>query len=374
MGLSTEKTLAASDRLLAGVEQDFDFLSGEYAALFEASFATSFQRPLWLHAFYRVLARQAGVRPLVITVRHPGDGRLEAVLPLVLQRAAGVTIAQPADLGVSDYNAVVCSRETLATLLADRRLVGEIRSCWREADAIFFRKVRDFVDETAALIGAPMRAGNENDAHEVDLPGRDFDEWKTLVLRKNLRKNILRRYRKLKAEHRSVEFRYFRDSEEIGAALAFIRDHRTERFKDDILRDARYFDFYRTYAVEGAASGEALTTGIVVDGRLIAADFGIVGARCYHSILCAARIDEFREYAPGLQALVMLIQERHAAGDTHFDLGIGDAGYKSDFGATAVPLTNLTGAMTLKGRAVTAVYHHAKPMKTLLRELVGTVR
>ncbi|MBN4669075.1 cellulose biosynthesis protein CelD, partial [Pandoraea nosoerga] len=38
------------------IDDAFDFLSEEYATLFEGSDATAFQHPLWLDSLYRKLA------------------------------------------------------------------------------------------------------------------------------------------------------------------------------------------------------------------------------------------------------------------------------------------------------------------------------
>ena len=45
------------------VEQSFDFLSPEYAELFDRSAATAFQHPIWLHSLYTRLAPEAGRNP-----------------------------------------------------------------------------------------------------------------------------------------------------------------------------------------------------------------------------------------------------------------------------------------------------------------------
>ena len=46
------------------IENAFDFLSEEYAALFDGSAATAFQHPLWLDGVYGNLVPRLGARPL----------------------------------------------------------------------------------------------------------------------------------------------------------------------------------------------------------------------------------------------------------------------------------------------------------------------
>src|SRR4051812_19345324 len=58
------------------IEQGFDFLSPDYAELFDNSAATAFQHPRWLDTLYTKLASHAGATPLVVVVRHRATGAL----------------------------------------------------------------------------------------------------------------------------------------------------------------------------------------------------------------------------------------------------------------------------------------------------------
>ena len=128
------------------------------------------------------------------------------------------------------------------------------------------------------------------------------------------------------------------------------------------------------YAVLGAATGEAVTSGLRVRGELVSADFGMDSDDAHYSILCASKLDDYRAYSPGLQSLFAIIRRSHEQGLKRFDFGIGKTRQKSDFGSTEIPLFNLTVARSVKGRAVSLVYDRAKPVKTLLRRLTGKIR
>ena len=52
------------------VEDDFDFASPEYAALYRASSATAFQHPAWLAELYGRLTAANDAVPLIVIVRH----------------------------------------------------------------------------------------------------------------------------------------------------------------------------------------------------------------------------------------------------------------------------------------------------------------
>ena len=357
---------------IAQVENDFDFLSDEYKELFGRSDATAFQRPLWLHCIYTLLAPGIGAKPHIITARSC-TGELRMVIPLVLQRSMDVTVLQPADLGVSDYNRIVASDETLSSLSRDGAFLKRVRALLEPADVLIFRKIQRSPAIVAAILGNGKPTLNENAGYELALGGGTFDEWQKAALKKKFRNSIRRRRRGLEEDHTNVEFVTFTSPADIEKAIRFIRDLRTVRFKDDILRDA-YFNFYLRYAIDGAASGEAVTSGLVADGRLISADFGIVNANAHHSILCASRLDEYGQYSPGLQSLFDLIRRSHERGQVRFDFGIGKTRQKSDFGSTEIPLYNLTIAMSMSGQMISLIFNRAKPLKTFLRRLVGRIR
>jgi CelD/BcsL family acetyltransferase involved in cellulose biosynthesis len=124
----------------------------------------------------------------------------------------------------------------------------------------------------------------------------------------------------------------------------------------------------------GAASGEAVTSGLVVDGRLVSADFGIVSGNAHYSILCASNLDEYGQYSPGLQSLFATIRHCHEQGQTRFNFGIGKTRQKSDFGSTEIPLYNLTVARSTSGQVVSLIYNRAKPLKTFLRRMTRWIR
>jgi CelD/BcsL family acetyltransferase involved in cellulose biosynthesis len=101
------------------IEQGFDFLSPDYAELFDNSAATAFQHPLWLDTLYTRLASHVGATPLVVVVRHRATGALAMVLPLLRIRRGPIRTVEFADLRVSDYLAPVCSPQVFSELLKD---------------------------------------------------------------------------------------------------------------------------------------------------------------------------------------------------------------------------------------------------------------
>src|SRR6478736_10235266 len=125
------------------IEQGFDFLSPDYAALFDNSAATAFQHPLWLDILYTRLASHAGATPLVVVARHRATSALALVLPLLRVRRGPIRTVEFADLRVSDYLAPVCTAETFSDLLQDEKACEEIRRLVRPFDLLRIPKLPD---------------------------------------------------------------------------------------------------------------------------------------------------------------------------------------------------------------------------------------
>ncbi len=362
-----------AETMTMAIENEFDFRSDEYRGLYEEADVSGFQSPLWLDSFYRVLVPGMRAKPLIVAVRRGGE--LIAVLPLVSQTLPGVTMLQAADLGVADYNGVVCTAETLQTLADDEAMRAALLGLIGFADVLFLRKM---TGDTATLdrlfSGLISRSTSENSAYVIDLDAGSFENWRKERLSKNFRKNIDRRRRKLESEHSDVKWQTFTDPAQIREAMEFIRAERTGKFDNDILANDAYFAFYTACALAGAETGETVAAGLVVNGKVVSADFGVRGKDRLHSILCAADVINFGTYAPGIQALHDLIWESSDRGDSLFDAGIGNSRYKGDFAAREVPLENVSVSLSAKGQAISAVYHRSKPLKNLLRNIVKKVR
>lgn len=364
----SEGAPGAHDPVIA-VQADFDFLSDEYRTLFAASGATLFQSPLWLDAFYRTLVPAVAAEPVIVTVRERSSGLLLLVLACVRQKSLGARIMQPADLGISDYNAVVISSEVFETLAGMAHFRRELRGSLLPFDVFLFRKQRPESPDIHRLIDGMTVFENINAAHETIIAG-DFDLWERQVLSKATRKGIARKRRNLEKEVGTLIFSIARDAAEIDAAFQFLRDERQKRFADDLLSEAAYFDFYRAVAHSALASGSAPTYVGKIDGRIVTVDFTLADQNRHLMLLAAYSSDPaHQKYSLGLQAILDQMRTRRAAGISIMDLTIGDEDYKSSFGATRVPLYNITLANGLIGKLALTIYRRGSWLKTIVKKL-----
>lgn len=355
------------------VEADYDFLSDEYRAFYGPDRATAFQAPLWMHMLHRQLAPKLNAKQHTLTVRNRGDGGLLALIPLVLQRAGGVKILQPADFGVCDYNCVIGDRVTLEQIVQDVRLLGRIDLLTANCDILMFRKVRDDGFDVGRLLRRAKSTPSENDAYHSDT-GDDFDEWRRRTIRRKFSKELGRLQRQTERDFGSYEHRAAIAEEDIRSAFDFLRTARAGRFRDDLFANPDYFEFYRGYAIKAAATGEAVTYVSYVAGEPIAVLFGLTGDGDFHAVLIGSDTERFGKNSPGTQIIYQVIKQRFERGYRRFDMGLGNTGYKSHFRVEETHLHNLTRARSPAGSAVALIYNHAKPVKNFLRKFVSNVR
>lgn len=355
------------------VSAGFDFLSGEYRALYERCGATAFQAPLWMHLLHTRLGAALGAEQRTVAVRDGIDGRLLAVFPLVLQRSAGVAIAQFADFGLCDYNGPVADRDMLERLAGDDAFRLSLREALDGADLVLFRKIRSDAFDLARLFETSRVSVGENASYQCDV-GTDFDHWRSKILRKKFTKELGRLQRQTERDFGSYEHRLASSAREIGEALEFLRATQGERQRDSILHKSPYYDFYRDFAIAGAEDGSALTYVSYLAGKPVAALFGPAGNGYFHAVLIGVDTQEHARLSPGTQLIYRIIEQRMAQGHTCFDMGLGDPGYKTHFRPEVTPMRNVSMSLSARGAAVSLIYHYSKPLKNVLREFAPNVR
>lgn len=348
------------------VEKDFDFSGPEYAAFFNLQRGTVFQSPLWMDLIHRRLTPNLSARQHTITFRRPRVGTLLAVIPTVIQRVGPLKLMQPADFGVCDYNCVVGDAAVLETLAGDPSVGVRLAELLGAADVFLFRKIRSDRFDPALLLKAPRITPCENASFWFDI-GDDFDAWQRRTVRRKFSKELGRLARQLERECGSYEHRAARSEQEVRDAFEFLREARDDRFESDLLRHEPYRSFYLEFAVTGLHSGACKTYVSYLDGKPVAALFGLTDGDEFHAVLIGFDAARFGKYSLGMQIIYRVAKLRFEQGYKRFDMGLGNTGYKSHFRAEETPLNNLTWARSIPGSAFSLVYHYAKPLKNALK-------
>jgi CelD/BcsL family acetyltransferase involved in cellulose biosynthesis len=328
------------------IEHSFDFLSTEYAALFDRSAATPFQHPIWLDRLYRRLAPSLTAVPLVITVRARSDGRLAMLLPLLRSRYGWIRLIEFADLQVSDYVAPVCDVETFASVLRDQQTCVAIREALRPFDVLRIQKLPERALPLGELFGIRSTVSMDVNAHHTALRG-PFSTWRADTISQSYRKELDKKRREL---HRkgNLKFVCAEDRSSITAVFESMRGYRRARFReaDDLLQKPAYFDFYLDVAGSGAETGLSRLYALLLDGEPIAGVWGLAHRESFLILLGGFDLTRFKNKSLGAIMFEEIARDCIARGDTVLDFTIGDEPYKRSFGAkpVAMSLISCTGS------------------------------
>lgn len=356
-------------------EDGFEFRSAEYAALYDRSEATLFQHPTWLHHVYRHRAPATGSARVVVTVRARVGGRLLVVLPLVRRWRRGVRLVEFADLGVSDYAAAVIDRFEAVEVLADPDVPRDVRAALGGFDLLHVQKLMGSASPTAHLLGAPTVRRLPYDAHPIALPP-STEDWREKLLDPSLKRRLARSRKRLRPKG-EIGYVELSDPDEVDAALERIRSYRAARFADrraiDLMQDPDCFAFYSAVARESAAiGGPGRVSGITVNGEPVALSLDLADDEQHLFLMVGYDFARLRNYSLGLLIVDELVDRAVASGLHTFDLTVGDEGYKSDFGATSIPMYAVRVPATLRGRlAARAMDLDASARKTAKRGLAA---
>lgn len=350
----------------------FDFLSAEYAALFETSDATAFQNPIWLHHLYDVLAPAVGAEPLTVVVRR-GDGRLAMVLPMLRKARGPLTLLEFADFGVSDYISPVCNKTTFTAIVDDELSRRRVVEALGRFDLMRIEKIRIDGLPLGELFRAVATEMDES-AHALLLEGT-YPEWRARFLDPTLVKEIRQKWRRL-ARLGAITFERVTDPASIEATLEAMRAFRAPRFCGrrgrDFLQDPAYFRFYRDVATSGAASGFARLSRLTLNGEIIAVDFGLTHRRAYLHLLRGYDLQKHKNRSLGMLAIDALLAEAVARGDSCFDLTIGDEAYKQLFGPKSTKLFAVTAQGTVFGKLAKSAAERLPRVHQTAKRLLGT--
>lgn len=352
------------------VENSFDFESPEYADLFEGSAATPFQGPVWLAALYGRLLAHNAASPLIIVVRHKGDGRPAMVLPLLRRRYSMLRVVEFADLRASDYVSPVTDAATFASVLADSACVSRIRALTRPYDLLRIGKLADDALPLERLFGIDRREAMGMSAYEAPL-AESFDLWREQFPH-SYRKELDKKSRQL---HRrgTVRFQCAEDTEQIGRTFEALRTYRGLRFGNgedgigDLLQVPAYYDFYRSVAVDGRGH-HIRTYAITVDGRVVAGALGLVGrGGSVLVVLSGFDHDGFKNQSLGSLLFEQIARDTIERGGRALDFTIGDEPYKLTFGAQPSPMWRISRAGSPLGHAAGVLVGRMPAAKALAR-------
>jgi CelD/BcsL family acetyltransferase involved in cellulose biosynthesis len=312
----------------------------------------AFQHASWLHSWYGCLCADGEVEPLLLAVRAHGQTADAMLLPLVVRRHGGLRRAEPADLGITDYNAAIV-RPGLA--LSDDDIAGlrtALRRALRGCDLLLLDKLPapagEWPDPWLRLVDT---VDSPLSGHRVRLPD-DYADW-LQDIGKHARKEFERCWRVFQ---RAPQARFVAaDSVDQGLALlrrlARLQHQRHAHTPGYRLDQPAHDQFYEHFLRANLEGGRCVVTALLVGDEMVAGLFSVHDGRRLTMLRIATAGEQWKACAPGKLLLERTLHEMHARGCREFDFGLGDYEHKRVFRATAVPLREACVALTARGLA-----------------------
>ncbi|KRR09507.1 GNAT family N-acetyltransferase [Bradyrhizobium valentinum] len=359
-----------NDAFDVSIDHAFDFLSQEYAKLFDDSDATAFQHPVWLDSLYGKLAASAMAKRLVIVVRHRSTGALAMVLPLLRVRRGPIRTVEFADLRVSDYLAPVCSARVFSDLLQDENACREIQRLVRPFDLLRMTKLVDGRLPIENLLAAPRRTSMDMNAYSTVLIA-PFEQWRVSALDRSYQKELAKKFRQLQKKG-ALTFSCCDDSASILGAMEVMKKFRAPRFQSrgdsDLLERPEYFGFYSDVALRGLNSFVRLYA-MKMDGNVIAAVLGLCHRDSFLIIMSAFDVVGYKSQSLGSLMFEQVARDCIERGDQILDFTIGDEPYKRLFGAQPSPMWSVTQAASAAGSVTLFALRQAPWIKLAVKRM-----
>lgn len=345
-------------RMLAAIEEDFDYGAPDYSRLLQHSNATAFQHPVWMDAMRTCLLEQHNSRLMTLTVRET-NGALVFAMPLIARARHGLRLLEMPDFGVTDYNAPVLAPELAQDMEWLTGLRAELMRCLPSHDVFRIRKVRAEHQQTLRTLFPGDWCQLEYSAHATD-PFEDHALWRNTALRPSFVKTLDRKKRGF-FKSGDGQVRKLTESEEVGDAVKFIARIRQGRFEKDLMQLEAYRRFYTSLAEkdETFAKVFVLESGSDTVGVLL----GLVRGRRFYYLLIGCDYEGYGKYSPGYilydEVFRMFIEE----GGEIFDFTVGDEKFKFQFGAKSSALFELEQGASFPGKMAVAAKKALQKLK-----------
>ncbi|HEV7327893.1 MAG TPA: GNAT family N-acetyltransferase [Bosea sp. (in: a-proteobacteria)] len=350
-------------RVVAG--SDLAALEADWRALEAEALVTPYQSYDWVRPFAATIGRAERMEFRFVRVED-SQGGLLALFPLVITRRLGTRFAEFIGGKHANYHMALYQPDFAGTLdtAATQLLLQEIGAAIGGIDALFL------INQPTAWQGianppAGLAAGQSpSRAYKLALDPGDGDGTLRRSMSKHARKKLTTKRNRFAEFGPSALVQAHSDAEIARVLDAFLAQ-KAARFAQMGVPDPFAAPAIRSFLREGAAGQPGRPPAIELysldlAGRSVATYVGAVqGARFSGMATSFDLGSETARTSPGEILLVELIKRKCRAGFTMFDLGVGEARYKTTICDDSDELVDTFFPLTAKGRAY-AGYSQAK--------------
>ncbi|MCE4223527.1 GNAT family N-acetyltransferase [Methylobacterium sp. C25] len=332
--------------------------------------ATPYQRFDWVAAFVAGLEAQDRLRILVL---RDAAGRPAALMALLIARMRGFTVARVVGAKHANYHMPLFASHQAAGLSAEEVEAALVRAGQAAGiDAYALDHQPRFWDGSANPLSA-RGTPCASDAYGLML-GPDAEATVKRSFSGDARKKLRAKERKLVEALGPVDYVQATTPESIAAILEAFYEQKRTRFAamgianpytDD---DVRRFIAGATAPCEGRPAIELHALIARNDRRVLATFGGAVNDDRFSGMWTSFDPDpEIGRFSPGDLLLHHLIGQQTSAGRRAFDLGVGEARYKSSICDETIELVEVLIPVTLRGQLFVLAANAASRLKRRIK-------
>jgi CelD/BcsL family acetyltransferase involved in cellulose biosynthesis len=370
----------AADRLLpvadgriarVGIIEDMAGAESHWRALEQGNcLATPYQRYDFLKLWQRHIGAPAGIAPFIV-VGFNASGTPLFLWPFGRRMLAGLRIVEFLGGKHSNFNMGLWRRDIVAGIEADA-LRGVLARLSGSADIL------KLTNQPLTWGGTtnPFALLQHQRAANFGFSGALIPDYEALLrahTNSATRKKMRKKERAL-ASYGNVRFEPARGPNEIRRVLDVFFKQKSARMQTLGVRDAfappRVRRFIEAAATEQIPGGMSLIEiySLSVGDIVVATYGGMVSGGRFCAMFNSIIKDRYASESPGEQLLAMLVQHSCARGLDTFDLGIGQANYKTLFCEDAEPLFDSYLPLGVGGRFLTFAYGTAARTKRAVKQ------
>lgn len=354
------------------VASDLGALEADWRALEADALVTPYQAYDWVRPFVTTIGRAEEMDFRFVRIED-SQGALLALFPLVVARRLGTRFAEFIGGKHANYHMALYRPDFAGAIdaAATQVLLREIGAAIGGIDALFL------INQPTAWQGianppARLAAGQSpSRAYKLALEPGDGESTLRRSMSKHARKKMTTKRNRF-AEFGQSELVQASSETEIERVLDAFLAQKAARFAQMGVPDPFAASAIRTFLHEGAIGQPGRTPGIELysldlAGRSVATYVGAVQGKRFSGMATSFDLlSETARTSPGEILLVELIKRKCQAGLTMFDLGVGEARYKTTICDDSDELVDTFFPLTAKGRAYA---HYSQAKRALKRRI-----
>lgn len=370
LALAPRQSAAARGYASVTVESDISAVAADWRALEDMALLTPYQAHAWVAAFVATVGRSHGMDFRHVVLRD-GRGQPLAILPLVITRRNGIRFAEFIGGKHANYHMGVYAPDFAASLDAGatRAMLLEIAAAIGGLDAFVFVNQpvewRGVANPMALLAAGPSPSGS----YKLALTAGDCDGALRRAMSSHAHKKLKNKRNRFSTFGPSQVVRATSDAE-IERVIAAFLAQKAMRFAAMGIADPFADPAMRSFLKQGASGERPALQLYSLDlaGRSIATYVGAVQGQRFSGMATSFDMEsEVARTSPGEILLIDLIKLQCQAGITCFDLGVGEARYKTTICDERDELVDTFVSVTAKGRLFAGVARARRSAKRWIK-------